>query len=709
MTVLNLSVHLRLTLFMAAFVAIVMGLSAITATSLISIDHKIEAVDQKWLISTALLGEWTDRISEFRLAETYRASARDANARTAAELLASEHRRVISELRVEYVRLHEGDAADLTSFDKAWNAYLVEHDAWVKADVDGLVDDQAQFASALHSLYSAADIATDRIVEINMDAAHAEAKAADELVDRTILLLSVVSAASAFLAAWLLIRARLNITRPLGAITGALSRLAAGDRNVEIPEISRNDEIGAMAKAFDIFRANALALEQAHEATRKAQEQAQAMARHDALTGLPNRRVFSTGLETALGHSRNGSVIYSVLMIDLDRFKPVNDLQGHAVGDLVLCEVARRLQDLVRKNDIVARLGGDEFAIIFEADANRYPETVIGLAGRILSAIREPVSIGSITVEIGASIGIASSPADGVEPDILLRAADIAMYRAKRDGRGKFCFYEQSMDEELRAQATLEADLRMAIHDGKIEPYYQPLIDMRDNHIYGFEMLARWQHPERGTIPPDIFIPLTEQLGLIPDLTWSMLRQACRDSKQWSDDTLLSINISPIQLKDEAFPTQLLAILNQEDFSPFRLEIEITETALVSDIETAKLILTALQSVGIRISLDDFGTGYSSLYHLRELRFDKIKIDRSFVQSMAHNTESEKIVDAILSLAKSLGLPSVAEGIENPDVLQHLADMGCEFGQGYYFGKAMTAEQAKILLDEDTERKQAKA
>jgi EAL domain-containing protein (putative c-di-GMP-specific phosphodiesterase class I) len=263
------------------------------------------------------------------------------------------------------------------------------------------------------------------------------------------------------------------------------------------------------------------------------------------------------------------------------------------------------------------------------------------------------------------------------------------------------------MDQELHAQAQLESDLKSAVSEGKIQPYYQPLIDMQDKHIYGFEMLARWQHPERGFVPPDIFIPLAEQLGLIPDLTWSMLRQACRDSRQWPDHILLSINISPNQLKEPALPAQLLAILTQENFPPSRLEIEITETALVSDIETAKMILTALQSVGIKISLDDFGTGYSSLYHLRELRFDKIKIDRSFVQSMEDNRESEKIVDAILSLAKSLGLPTVAEGIENTDVVRHLVDMGCEFGQGYYFGKAMTAQDAARMLEAGAEKQKA--
>lgn len=703
----NLSIQSRLTFFIMAFVVMILGLSAVAATTMMAIDRKSEAVDQKWLASTQLLGELLDRISEFRIAETYRALAVDAKSRSEAELLATEHRRVIELLQATYEKLHEGEdtVGELAPFRTAWGAYLSGHNAWVNADPDGALNGPAQFSSELHHLYVTADLAVDALVGTNADAAHAEANNVDGLVDGTIVFMIGASTASLLFAAWLVLRIRSNVTQPLGAITQALSSLASGDRDVQVPEVNRSDEIGEMAKAFDVFRANSFALKHAHEATRLAQEQAQSLARHDVLTGLPNRRVFSAELQTALAHARSEPTLYSVLMIDLDRFKPVNDLQGHAVGDLVLCEVARRLMGAVRKNDTVARLGGDEFAIIAEAEPQTYPDHVIRLAGRILAAIREPIIAGETRIEIGASIGIATCPVDGSEPDVLLHAADLAMYRAKRDGRGTFRFFEQSMDEELRAQAALEVDLRKAIPEGTIEPHYQPLMDMHDNRIYGFEMLARWRHHERGAIPPDIFIPLAEQLGLIPELTWSLLRRACRDAKEWPEEIRLSINISPIQLKDPALPAQLLTMLSQEGFSPARLEVEITETALVSDIETAKLILTALQSVGIKVSLDDFGTGYSSLYHLRELKFDKVKIDRSFIQSMANNSESEKIVDAILSLAKSLGLPTVAEGIESESVLHRLTDMGCEFGQGYYFGRAMTASEATELLNAD-KRKQ---
>jgi diguanylate cyclase (GGDEF)-like protein len=697
------SIRARLTLFTAVFVMIVVGLATGTVLSLLSADRMTEELDRKWFTGTAMLGELSDRISEFRVAETYRALATDAKTVAHAEVLADEHRGVIEQLQNEYATLVGGDIPVATgdSARAAWNTYHAAHDAWVTASTSGAGDDPTHYAVTSHQLYKAADIAVDRLIRANTMAAHAETAAVDQLTNRTINIAIAVSAAAIVFGIWILFRVRGQITLPLEAITGALSKLAAGDRDIQVPELARPDEIGQMAQAFDIFRGNALALEQAHEATRAAQEEAQTQARHDVLTGLPNRRVFSTELEAALSRTRSGASTYSVLLIDLDRFKGVNDLQGHPVGDMVLCEVARRLEETVRKNDTVVRLGGDEFAVITEGDMQpqAHLDKAMQLARRIIGTIREPIHVGDSRIEIGASIGIASCRMGDNDADAVLHEADIAMYRAKRDGRGTFRFFEQSMDEELREQAALETDLKKAVAEGKIRPYYQPLVNIADNRICGFELLSRWEHPERGFVPPDVFIPLAEHLGMIPDLTSSVLRQACRDAGQWPEDIRLSVNISPSQLKDPLLPTWLLGILVQEDFSPARLEIEITETALVSDIKTAKTILTHLQSLGITVALDDFGTGYSSLYHLRELKFDKVKIDKSFVQAMLDNGESEKIVDAILGLAKNLHLPTVAEGIEDPAVLRRLAERGCEYGQGYYFGKAMTADHVREVLD----------
>jgi diguanylate cyclase (GGDEF)-like protein/PAS domain S-box-containing protein len=421
-------------------------------------------------------------------------------------------------------------------------------------------------------------------------------------------------------------------------------------------------------------------------------------AEHDALTGLANRRRFYEELEERLSRSDRGSSGLAVLVVDLDRFKPINDAYGHTTGDSVLCEVASRLKAVVRKGDTVARLGGDEFAIITESNGS--PAEAAGrLAARIIAAVGKPVMAGDVAAEVGASIGISQHPTDGQSAEALLHAADVAMYRGKREGRGTFRFFEHRMDAEIREQAALEADLRRAVARGEILPHYQPLMSLSDNRLLGFEILARWLHPERGFVPPDLFIPLTEKLGIVSDLTFSLLRTAGRDAKKWPPDMSLSLNISPVQLSDGMLPVALLAVLNEVGFPPGRLEVEITENALVSDIESAKAILTSFQNLGMKVALDDFGTGYSSLYHLRELRFDKIKIDRSFVQSMRSNPESAKIVNAILGLAKSLGLPATAEGIENIDVLNEVVEAGAEFGQGYYFGKAVPAEDVPSIIE----------
>ncbi|MDR3473461.1 MAG: EAL domain-containing protein [Devosia sp.] len=695
------SIRTRLALYALIYVVLLVGLCGIAFNRIVAMHNAAQEVAGPRLGATQLLGELGNQVVEFRLAETYRALTQDPTKLPAVDQEAESHRHAISALLTEYVGLL-GDVAatdkGLASLRQSLADYLKAHDAWVLSDPGGTDHAPAYSGSSLHELAKTVEDNIDGLLQANIATATLDAAAASQLGADTITVMIVLSISAMAIGVLLLFRTFANVTRPLAEITNALTRLAAGHRDVVVPLTDRHDEIGQMAKAFDVFRANAAALEQAQAATQAAQEQAQALARHDALTGLPNRRVFSAELQTALAHVQAGSGNCSVFSVDLDRFKQVNDLQGHPVGDLVLCEVALRLRKAVRDGDTVARLGGDEFAIITPTGTQGHPELEIRLAQRLIDLLCAPMQFGATQVEIGASVGIASAPANGTDADDLLRAADIALYRAKNDGRSTFRFFEQSMDQELRAQAALEADLRRAVSEGAIKAHYQPLVDINENRIYGFEVLARWEHPERGWVPPATFIPLAERLGLMAALTASLLHQACRDALQWDASIILSVNISAVQLRDAALPTQLLTILNEEGFPPSRLEIEITETALVSDLETARQVLSALQSIGIKVSLDDFGTGYSSLYHLREIKFDKVKIDRSFVESMEENSESLKIVDSILSLAKSIGLPAVAEGIENQQVLQRLTDRGCEFGQGYLFGKAMTAEKATEAL-----------
>jgi predicted signal transduction protein with EAL and GGDEF domain len=318
-------------------------------------------------------------------------------------------------------------------------------------------------------------------------------------------------------------------------------------------------------------------------------------------------------------------------------------------------------------------------------------------AEKVIASLTAPITWTTTQVQVGATIGIALLPDDSIDPATLLRSADIAMYRGKREGRGNYRFFEAGMEEELQARAMIEGELRAAIADGSIRPYYQPLVDLPTKQLLGFEVLARWYHPTKGVLSPMLFIPIAEETGLIGDLSFGLLRQACLDAKLWPAHLQLAINVSPCQLQDPRLPERVLGILTETGFPASRLEVEITETALVQDINAARRTLKSLKNLGVRIALDDFGTGYSSLYHLRELKFDKIKIDQSYVRSLGRNAESVKIVDAIIGLGKSLGLLTTAEGIETASELEYLTDQGCSFGQGYLFGAPVPASMVSAL------------
>ena len=439
-------------------------------------------------------------------------------------------------------------------------------------------------------------------------------------------------------------------------------------------------------------------LQDAYTSTIAAQELAQSLARHDALTGLPNRRVLGDALRQAIDESVAEDSECAVLLIDLDRFKLANDLYGHHAGDTVLCTVAKRLLALVPPRGTLARLGGDEFAIVIVGENQR--DFSVRLAQRIITALAAPFPVGDVQLDIGATIGVALRSPEHADPEALLRAADIAMYRTKREGRGGFQFFEASMDRELKRRAQLQVDLRRAVAKEEILPFYQPLVSLPDRSLLGFEILARWPRPDEP-VPPDVFIPIAEDAGLLPELTYRLLRQACLDAKTWPSQLMLALNISPTQLMDTLLAQRILAILTATGFPPQRLEIEITENAVMDNMETAQATLLSLHNMGVSIALDDFGTGYSSLSHLRKLCFDKIKIDRSFVLSMRDNDDSRKLVDAIIGVGKSLGLPTTAEGIETEDDAAWLAQNGCTSGQGYLFGKAMPAREIPGFLRGD--------
>ena len=432
---------------------------------------------------------------------------------------------------------------------------------------------------------------------------------------------------------------------------------------------------------------------------RQAEVRAQHLAITDPLTNLFNRRAIKekTADLTTRASRRGKSVAF--MMIDLDGFKKINDLYGHDSGDQLLREVADRMRDTVPPSSVLARLGGDEFGIcmVFEPE---FPETVDRVAEDLIEILSRPITIGDTDHSITASIGISRPELDCDGIDMLIRRADIALYAAKKNGRNGFCWFENGMEVELRTRNSLEADIRAAIPNDEFVPYFEQQIDLQTGELAGFEMLARWVSPMRGLIPPDEFIPVAEETGMIGDLSLSIIRKSMLEAKNWDPKLTISVNISPVQLKDPWLAQKIVKLLVETGFPANRLEVEITESSLFKNLSLAQSIVSSLKNQGIQIALDDFGTGYSSLAHLRALPFDRIKIDRSFVSTMLENPESAAIVNAIAGLGTSLSVPITAEGIEEQSLVEKLRDLGCTKGQGWYYGQPMSVENVRKLLAE---------
>lgn len=429
---------------------------------------------------------------------------------------------------------------------------------------------------------------------------------------------------------------------------------------------------------------------------RYAHDAALEQAQHDALTGLPNRRKFEDAFPQLTGSIKVGG-FRAVMMLDVDGFKPINDVYGHAFGDNLLRSFADRLTEVVGPHGLVARLGGDEFAIVTPELADK--SEAAGLARRILARIQENFEVGSRKVAIGTGIGISIFPDDGYSATELLRRADIALYRAKTSGRSAFRYFEVDMDASILHRTLLEQRLRTAVNNHEVHAHYQPILDLAQQQIMGFEALARWNDRDFGQVAPKQFIPIAEDCGLITDLTEYLLREACTVAATWPDHMFLSFNISPVQLQDTTLPLKVISILAETGFAPDRLVLEITETSLLKNPNSAKTILDQFAAARIVIALDDFGTGHSSLSYLRDFPIKKVKIDKSFTMKMVEDRECESIVEAILVLSKGLRLDVVAEGIEQPDVLRRLSEGGCRYGQGFLFGAAKTADKVRELLE----------
>ncbi|WP_245477634.1 bifunctional diguanylate cyclase/phosphodiesterase [Bradyrhizobium guangxiense] len=425
------------------------------------------------------------------------------------------------------------------------------------------------------------------------------------------------------------------------------------------------------------------------------------LAQTDILTGLPNRAFFLTRLDEMNSQLGVRGLPFSILMLDLDRFKNVNDSLGHGAGDALLRQVAQRLKSAVRANDVLARLGGDEFAIIQEAGADQRACST-ELAARIAKLLTEPFLLPGHRVEIGTSIGIAIAPDHGSDQEQLLKKADLALYRSKSAGRNCFTIYDEAMSAELEARNTLEGDLRDAIARCQLEVHYQPFVDALSGARRGFEALVRWRHPTRGLIPPDQFILLAEETGLIVPLGEFVLRRACADAAGWPSDLTVAVNLSPIQFKEADLFEMICAALADSGLPPQRLEIEITESVLLERGGENHAFMQRLKQLGVELALDDFGTGYSSLSYLTAFPFDKIKIDKSFIRNLTHQSRSSAIISSIVTLARGLDMSVTAEGVETREEFERLKALGVNFAQGYLFGRPQPIE--RILFDAPVKR-----
>ncbi|MEA3045387.1 MAG: hypothetical protein QOH47_3225 [Sphingomonadales bacterium] len=429
---------------------------------------------------------------------------------------------------------------------------------------------------------------------------------------------------------------------------------------------------------------------------RRSEEEINRLAKYDSLTGLPNRMLMRRTLDEALQSQKGAAGGCALFLIDLDRFKNVNDTLGHPIGDALLKQVAQRLTNVIGDKGQIGRLGGDEFEAVLPGQDNG---GILGnLAERLIQQVSMPYSIEGHNIAIGASVGIAIAPPEGTCADALIRNADLALYSAKAAGRGTFCFFAPEMHSEAQDRQMLENDLRKAIGRGELQLVYQPVVNAQTEELSGFEALVRWHHPSRGVISPSLFIPLAEESGLIPQIGEWVLRTACAEAATWPEQIRVAVNLSPLQFVDPNLPAIVISALAQSQIQPRQLELEITEGVFLVESESTDDMFAKLKSLGVRLALDDFGTGYSSLGYLKKAPFDKIKIDQSFVRGAAKSgSRNAAIIRAIVTLAESLGMDTTAEGAETHDELTLIRELGCSHIQGYIFGRPMGREEAGAL------------
>ena len=481
----------------------------------------------------------------------------------------------------------------------------------------------------------------------------------------------------------------LRLVRPMRDLAAVIHLIAAGRLRESVPHTSRGDELGTVARALTHLQ------EQTSERLR-AEAQINHMAHHDSLSGLPNRVLFGEELARAL-EAREPAEAVAVFCLDLDRFKAVNDTLGHPVGDRLLKAVAGRLRTCMGEKATVARLGGDEFAIIQASD--RHPVEATMLAERVIAELSAPYDVEGYQIAVGASVGIAVAPIDGENTHDLLKNADLALCRAKAEGRGLFRFFEPEMDAKMQARRELELDLRRALVNGEFELHYQPLISIESGGVCAFEALLRWHHPSRGMIPPIEFIPLAEEVGEIEAIGAWVLRTACHEAATWPAHVRVAVNLSPLQFRSGSLVLHVTSALASSHLPAAWLELEITESLMLQETEIVLSTLHKIRDLGVHIALDDFGTGYSSLSYLRKFPFDKIKIDRSFLHDLSDTGESMAIVRAVIGLGCGLGMSTTAEGIETEEQLERLRQEGCVEAQGFLISPPRPASAIAAIIN----------
>jgi diguanylate cyclase (GGDEF)-like protein len=496
--------------------------------------------------------------------------------------------------------------------------------------------------------------------------------------------MTLLGLALAAFATW---RAAGRITRPIARLDHAAGRLASGE-HVQV-EVRGQDELARLAASF-----NEMA-EKIDERERRITQ----LAFNDVLTGLPNRTMFQQQLEHLYGTIRNGQSLVALHCLDLDHFKAINDTLGHPAGDALLVAAGKRIREVARGH-FVARLGGDEFVVLQSVGSDR--NAIDRLARDLIEAICRPLTIDGNELVPSTSVGIAIAPFDGADGGTLLKNADLALYRAKEAGRGTFAFFEESLNKRAQDRRQLETDLRAALERGEFELYYQPLFDLESNRIGSFEALIRWNHPERGLVSPVEFVPVAEETGLIVPIGAWAVREACRRAAQWPEHVRVAVNVSPVQFHRGGLHETILNALAASRLAPDRLEIEITESIFLDGSDSTLKLLHSLRSLGVRIALDDFGTGYSSLSYLQSFPFDKIKIDRSFIENLLTRPGAAAIVGAITGLAHALGMETTAEGVEESAQLAELRSHGCSSVQGFLFARPMQAAQVDELLSNES-------